>query len=153
MLGSKKYQIYTFFLPFSLIFSPTQILLFIWAGGLTNERPGTDHVTWGPMRGLEKNCTQWRKQTDIQTDRQTDMATLWPTRPSGAELVKIRALAKIFLLNISFLLRVFCCCNLRLQGTSASLPPPQSLISRLGEKIDVSHLMGSNLPLTLVPIA
>ena len=54
-------------------------------GGLTNERPGSDHVIWGPMRGLEKNCTRWRKQTH----RHTDMATLWPTRPSGAELVKI----------------------------------------------------------------
>ena len=34
----------------------------------TNEMPGTDHVTLGPMRGLEKKCTQWRKQTDRQTD-------------------------------------------------------------------------------------
>ena len=24
------------------------------------------------MRDLEKECTPWRKQTDIQTDRQTD---------------------------------------------------------------------------------
>ena len=35
-----------------------------------NERPGTDHVTSGPMRGLDKNCT------NKQTSRQTDMATL-----------------------------------------------------------------------------
>ena len=28
-------------------------------------------------------------QTDKQTNRQTDMATLRPTRPKGAELVKI----------------------------------------------------------------
>ena len=41
-------------------------------GGGTNERPGTDHVTSGPMRGREKNCTQWRKQTHTHTDRQTD---------------------------------------------------------------------------------
>ena len=26
-------------------------------GGRTNDRPGTDHVISGPMRGLEKNCT------------------------------------------------------------------------------------------------
>ena len=38
-------------------------------GGLTNERPGSGHVTWGPMRGLEKNA--W-KGTNTQTDRQTD---------------------------------------------------------------------------------
>ena len=24
-------------------------------GGSTNERPGSDHVTWGPVRGLNKN--------------------------------------------------------------------------------------------------
>ena len=44
--------------------------------GGTNERPGTDHVTWGPMRGLEKNCT-------YVTNKRTDMATLWLNRPSG----------------------------------------------------------------------
>ena len=41
-------------------------------GGGTNERPGTDHVTSGPMRGQEKNCTRWQRATD----RLTDMATL-----------------------------------------------------------------------------
>ena len=25
---------------------------------------GTDHVILGPMRGLDKNCIRWRKQTD-----------------------------------------------------------------------------------------
>ena len=40
-------------------------------GGLTNERPGSGHVTWGPMRGLEKNCTRWRRQTDTNTHRRT----------------------------------------------------------------------------------
>ena len=40
-------------------------------GGKTNERPGTDLVISGPMRGLEKNCTHWRKQTDRQTDTHT----------------------------------------------------------------------------------
>ena len=40
-------------------------------GGKTNERPGTDLVISGPMRGLEKNCTHWRKQADRQTDGQT----------------------------------------------------------------------------------
>ena len=31
------------------------------------DRHSTDHVTWGPMRGLEKNCTGWRKHTNRQT--------------------------------------------------------------------------------------
>ena len=44
-------------------------------GGRTNERPGTDHVTSGPMRGLEKNCTRWRRQTHIQTDGHGDSMT------------------------------------------------------------------------------
>ena len=41
------------------------------------------------MRGLGKNCTRWRRHTS----RHTDMATLWPTRPSGAELVKMTLLS------------------------------------------------------------
>ena len=40
-----------------------------WGG--TNERPGTDHVTSGPMRGLEKNCTRWRRHTNTQTEKRT----------------------------------------------------------------------------------
>ena len=48
-------------------------------GGLTNERPRTDHVTWGPMRGLEKN----RMGRGHSTDRQTDMLTTRPTWPRG----------------------------------------------------------------------
>ena len=45
-----------------------------WGGG-TNERPGTDHVTSGPMRGLEKNCTRWRRHTNTQTHRNGDSMT------------------------------------------------------------------------------
>ena len=30
-----------------------EIEIKIKGGGLTNERPGSDHVTWGPMRGLK----------------------------------------------------------------------------------------------------
>ena len=44
---------------------------------------GRDLVMWSEG--------QWEasKKTSLDgTDRQTDMATLWPTRPSGAELVK-----------------------------------------------------------------
>ena len=42
----------------------------------THDRPGTDHLTSGPIKGL-KNYTRWRKHPDIKTDRQvTDMATL-----------------------------------------------------------------------------
>ena len=52
-------------------------------GVKTNERPGTDHVISGPMRGL-KNCTWLRKQTQPQTD----METLWLNLPSGADSVK-----------------------------------------------------------------
>ena len=33
--------------------------------GRNNERPGTDHVISGPMRGLEKNCTLWHKHINI----------------------------------------------------------------------------------------
>ena len=29
---------------------------------------GTDHVISGQMRGLEKNCIPWRRQTDTQMD-------------------------------------------------------------------------------------
>ena len=32
-----------------------------------NERPGTDHVISGPMRGLDKKCIRWRRQTNRQT--------------------------------------------------------------------------------------
>ena len=44
-------------------------------GGLTNERPQTDHVITGPMRGLKKIA--W------EGDKQTDFATTRPTRPRG----------------------------------------------------------------------
>ena len=44
------------------------------AGGLTNERPGTDHVITGPMRGLKKNCTRWRTHTDGHGDFMTNSA-------------------------------------------------------------------------------
>ena len=33
-----------------------------------NERPGTDQMTSGPMRGCGKNCTRWRRQTNTHTD-------------------------------------------------------------------------------------
>ena len=39
-------------------------------GPMTNERPGTDHVTSGKIRGLKKLHPM------AQTDKQTDMATL-----------------------------------------------------------------------------
>ena len=43
-------------------------------GGLTNERPWSDHVIWGPIRGLEKNCTRWRRQTHGHGDSMTNSA-------------------------------------------------------------------------------
>ena len=33
---------------------------------------GSGHVTCGPMRGLEKNCTRWHRHTDTHTDKHTD---------------------------------------------------------------------------------
>ena len=48
--------------------------------GSTNERPGTDHVITGPMRGLKKNCTQWRTQTHRRTWQLYDQ--LGPEGPS-----------------------------------------------------------------------
>ena len=41
-------------------------------GGRTNEKPGTDHVTSGPIKGLEKTATDG---TDTQTSRQTSRLT------------------------------------------------------------------------------
>ena len=42
-------------------------------GGLTNERPGTDHVISGPMRGLEKTAPDG---ANTHTHTHPDMATL-----------------------------------------------------------------------------
>ena len=37
-------------------------------GGLNNERPGTDHVISGPMRGLQKTASDGaERQTNTQT--------------------------------------------------------------------------------------
>ena len=74
----------------SLVFASPHFTLYIYlcfvclGGGGTNERPGTDHVIWGPMRGLEK-----KMHPMAQTDRQTDMVTLWLNRPSAANSVKL----------------------------------------------------------------
>ena len=65
----------------------------------SNERPGLDHVIGGPMRGLRKNCTQWHRQTD----KQTYMATLKLSRPSGAELVNISKKKKLLIYFWKFL--------------------------------------------------
>ena len=56
-----------------------------WTGEETNERPGTDHMTWGPMRGLEKTSPDGAQP---RTHGRTDKATLWLNRPSGADSVK-----------------------------------------------------------------
>ena len=42
-------------------------------GGRTNEMPGTDYGTRGPMRGLERTTPDG---ANTQADRHTDMATL-----------------------------------------------------------------------------
>ena len=46
-------------------------------GGLTNERPQTDQVIWGPMRGLKK------VDTYICIYTYMDIATTRPNRPLG----------------------------------------------------------------------
>ena len=40
-------------------------------GGRTNDRPGTDHVTWWPMRVLEEKKTAYNGAKQ-HTRRQTD---------------------------------------------------------------------------------
>ena len=40
--------------------------------GIIFARPGSDHVTSWPIRGLKKNCTQWRIYADIPTDKHGD---------------------------------------------------------------------------------
>ena len=39
--------------------------------GFSNERPGSDHLIWGPMRGLKKIARGGDRQTDRQTDGRT----------------------------------------------------------------------------------
>ena len=53
--------------------------------GRTNEKPGTDHVTSGPMRGLKENCSRWQ---NTHPDIQADMVTIWLNRPTGADSMK-----------------------------------------------------------------
>ena len=56
----------------------------IWSCDLrANESPSTLTRSFAPLEA------GWRTQTHRHTDRHTDMATYWPTRPSGAELVKM----------------------------------------------------------------
>ena len=45
---------------------------FFFLGGGGNERPGTDHMTSGPIRGLKKTAPDG---TDRQADRQTNRVT------------------------------------------------------------------------------
>ena len=48
----------------------------------TNERPGIWSCDLWANESLEKNCLG-RGQTDRQTNKHTDIATLWLNRPSG----------------------------------------------------------------------
>ena len=43
-------------------------------GGGGNERPVTDDETSGPMKGLEKQCTRWRKHTSEHGNSMTESA-------------------------------------------------------------------------------
>ena len=78
----------------TMVWQHHNVTVSLWGGG---DRLLTPHLIFllllllllHCMRGLEKNCTRWRKQTHRQTDRHTDMAAPRPTRPSGAELVKM----------------------------------------------------------------
>ena len=52
------------------------IYIFFLGGGLTNERPGTDHVISGPTRGLEKTASDGAdRQNHRQTDKNCDSMT------------------------------------------------------------------------------
>ena len=67
-----------FFKIFTLYFRrclKRPIVAHIGGGRSTNERPGSDHVIWGPMRGLTKIY--------MKRGHQTDIATLWKNRPRG----------------------------------------------------------------------
>ena len=55
------------------------------------------------MRGLEKNCTHWRRQTDRNTDTQIDGHG--NSMPSGAELVKM---VGVLILNTCSNLHIMC---------------------------------------------
>ena len=50
-----------------------------------NDRPGSDHVTWGPMRGLNK---KWQKRG------WTDTAALWKNLPKGQICLRADSLKK-----------------------------------------------------------
>ena len=54
---------------------------------MTNDRPGSDHMIRGPMRGLEKNYLKLKMCP--MTDVNMDITTYRLTRPRGVELVKI----------------------------------------------------------------
>ena len=56
----------------------------IWSCDLrANERPGSDHVTWGPMRGLKK--LHGMGTSNRQTDTHTDTRTSWLLDQLGQE--------------------------------------------------------------------
>ena len=86
----------------------TSLFLGLDAWMIWNQKQGWS--TWGePMRGLELimwSKGQWEalkktesngadRQTNRQTDRHLDIATLWLNRPSGADSVKIWLTLKI----------------------------------------------------------
>ena len=65
--------------PIPFFFAVSKLIYFLGRGGGAgagaNDRPGTDHVTSGPMRGLETKL-HLMVQTTTQTDGQTNMVTL-----------------------------------------------------------------------------
>ena len=67
--------------PLAAAVSAAKGLLGRRGGGLTNERPRTDHVITGPMRGLRKNRVGRGQSQNIQTDFVTTRPT-WPRGPS-----------------------------------------------------------------------
>ena len=59
----------------------------IWSCDLrTNERPGSDHMAWGPMRSL--------KNDNMKRGHQTDFATTRPTRSRVGEKVGLYVKSK-----------------------------------------------------------
>ena len=69
MIFLKIFQDFLGFFNFSTI-PPAPPPLYGREGGLTNERPGSGHVIWGSMRGLEKKTAP--DGADRHTDTQTE---------------------------------------------------------------------------------
>ena len=94
-------------------------------------------------------------QTDTQTHthRQTDMATLWPTRPSGAELVKMLTtehINKNCILFCFFFSPIFWA-NI-LDSNSSKIDPEPQTPSSMAWDVLWAYSLGASTPLCLCGI-